>query len=149
MGYTHYWYQPVGTEIPADAWTKIAADARKLVESAPCLLLHEYDEPGTTPEITGSVIWFNGAGGEGHETFVLERTPSGRIYDGRHFSFCKTARKPYDRVVIAILACAAEHAPDHIQVSSDGTRDEWQPGLDWASAVLGRAIADPVKEEAA
>jgi hypothetical protein len=148
MGFTHYWHQPVGTPIPADAWAKIAADARKLVESAPCTLLAEYDEPGTTPEITGSAIWFNGAGGEGHETFFLERTPSGRIYDGEHFSFCKTARKPYDRVVIAILACAAEHAPEHIRVESDGDEEDWRPGLGWASAVLGRPITLPVKADA-
>ncbi len=45
---------------------------------------------------------------------MLERVPSD------DFAFCKTARKPYDPVVVSILVAARDIAPDAIRISSDG-----------------------------
>ena len=43
------------------------------------------------------------------------------------FSFCKTARKPYDTIVVAIL-CAIQdiYGDELVEISSDGDMDtEW------------------------
>ena len=143
MGYTHYWYQK---EIPAERWPLIAADARKLIDAAQkdgIKLLLEYNDPRSRPQINDEIIRFNGAGGEGHETFLLVRDQDpGRRGDG--FAFTKTANKPYDRVVCAILARARHHAPDYIRVSSDGDERDWHDHLAWAAKVLGEPVAFPV-----
>lgn len=141
MGYTHYWRQE-GDAIPAEAWAKIMADTKRLIKAAgesQITLWHDYDEPGTAPEVTNENIWFNGADDNGHETFELVPGPA-------DFTFCKTAYKPYDRVVCAILAIAKEHAGDAIVVTSDGEKSDWKPALEWASTVLGRPVAFPVKK---
>src|SRR6185312_10461897 len=104
MGYTHYWRgQRAFTEAE---WTAICADAAKLLTDPPVVVTREYDtnEP---PEITPDLIAFNGHSENGHETFWLERTPES-------FQFCKTAHKPYDVLVTALLASAAHHAPEAI-----------------------------------
>lgn len=137
MGYTHYWRHQ---EIPQDRWDLITADAEKLILAATnegTKLWHEYDEPDTLPAITSEEIFFNGADEEGHETFHLTS-------DGADFTFCKTAYKPYDKVVCAILAVAKQHAPDHITVSSDGDEADWREPLAWASEVLARDVPSPL-----
>lgn len=138
MGYTHYWEQLNGA-IPAAAWTLIQADAKKLIAASPVKLAFDYDEPTKKPVCDASEIRFNGVGDEGNETFMLMPEPA-------DFEFCKTAHKPYDLVVCAILACAKEHAADFIDVSSDGEAEEWAEELAWADSVLGRTLALPFKD---
>ena len=49
------------------------------------------------------------------------------------FSFCKTARKPYDVVVCATLIAIKHHLGDYVSVSSDGDFDnvnEWGPAYE-------------------
>jgi len=72
------------------------------------------------------MIRFNGKDDEGHETFMLTPDPS-------DFNFCKTAQKPYDLVVVAIL-CLLAHRTD-TGVSSDGDRSDWAEGLKLAQRV--------------
>jgi hypothetical protein len=141
MGYTHYW--ETSETIPADMWACCVKDACKLVAAAKAeriTLWHEYDEPRSKPAVNLKHIWFNGAGDNGHETFAFDHQPT-------DFTFCKTARKPYDTVVCAILACIAEHTAGIVTVTSDGDTDDWQPGLDFAARVLGRVVPDPVRRE--
>lgn len=133
MGYTHYWRQPLG--IPAAAWALIQADAAKLIAASPVKLAFDYDETDKAPACSAEEIRFNGLGDDGHETFML--TP-----DAEDFEFCKTAFKPYDLVVCAVLACAAEHT-GKIAVSSDGDVSDWRDGVEWASKVLGRSVPCP------
>ena len=130
MGYTHYW--KITDEIGDNAWAAICEDAEKLLAQSPCKLAWEYDEPTRPPQANEAFIQFNGVGDDGHETLLLERSPE-------DFVFCKTAQKPYDQAVCAILAVAAGHSP-LIQVSSDGDMDDWKPALEWASQVLGRPV---------
>jgi hypothetical protein len=68
------------------------------------------------PQFTSDLIALNGseAAGEDYESFVLKRAPS----DG--FAFCKTEYRPYDPVVVSILAAAKLIAPGAIRPSSDG-----------------------------
>lgn len=96
-------------------------------------------DKGSKMEITNDEILFNGLGELGHETFLLERKTQteftrhdGSKYtnepreNGKYFNFCKTARKPYDLAVCAILIIAKQHLNDHIIIHSDGEiNDEW------------------------
>ena len=134
MGYTHYW--SFDDKIAPEAWQKIMEDAKKLIVATSVKLLHDYDEPNSHPYVGEDKIWLNGAGDEGHETFVLTPKPTA-------FEFCKTAQKPYDLIVCAILAVAHEHAG--ISVRSDGDAPDWTPALVFASATLGRAIILPLE----
>lgn len=87
---------------------------------------------GTQPLVNDQLVSLNGD--PNHETFYLERCMEvaawmkDRPPEKQRFSFCKTARKPYDVVVTAIL-CLAEHLTGGVySVSSDGTAAEWADG---------------------
>lgn len=118
MGYTHYWRNESGITI--EQWQRIASDARRVIELARPIIQREYNDYGP-PAVDDEVIIFNGIGADGHETFWFTK--------GSHsFAFCKTALKPYDRVVCAVLAIAKKHAP-RLSVSTDGDWGDWQEGL--------------------
>lgn len=139
MGYTHY--HPQGRDFTAAEWqrltdaaTKIVAEFGQGVTAAP--LAWEYDEPTKPPQIDGDVIRFNGVGEDGHETFLLTRIRE------PYFTFCKTARKPYDVVVVAILIAADAIAPGALAIGSDGDADDWQAGLTLASRAIPTLAAE-------
>ena len=121
MGYTHYWEHP---EISETQWGQIEVRARKIINHAQdqlgIALSEEYDV-NRIPVVTDNEIRFNGFGEEGHETFMMTREPTS-------FEFCKTARKPYDAVVVAILQCMSIHV-DGFDWRSDGDPDEHADGI--------------------
>ena len=125
MGYTHYWTRKK-LVIDNSTWAAIERDVRELFKllpaEAPTLtLVREYDEPGTEPLVNGALICFNGEGELGHETFYFPRT------DTSDFGFCKTARKPYDLAVQAVLRIIAHHEPS-VVLSSDGEEGAFVEG---------------------
>jgi hypothetical protein len=80
-----------------------------------------------------------------YESFVLKRTwrrgkktPDGydrdseggylQVRDGKRFACCKTAYRPYDVVVTAILIAAKRHFGAAITVASDGEDKDWEDG---------------------
>lgn len=81
----------------------------------------------------------NGVKDDGHETFLITPNPC-------EFEFCKTAEKPYDLIVTAILCVFAEHGKANVSVSSDGREPDWQSGIAFASKTLGRDFKYPIKE---
>lgn len=98
------------------------------------------------PDLRLDKVIFNGQGNDSYETFLFEPygnnpSPSG---GGKDFSFCKTACKPYDIVVVACLAIAAENLGEGIEVSSDGNRSDWVEGVALASRVLSRDVPNPI-----
>jgi hypothetical protein len=124
MGYTHYWDKK--KKINKSAWDSICRDAKKAIAGSE-VVQREMDNRDR-PEIGENVIAFNGVEHDGHETFFLEReNPDG---------FCKTARKPYDKYVTAVLCIAWWHAGDSINVYSDGYSDDWDAGLKIAKSVI-------------
>lgn len=130
MGYTHYWNhtKPITPEL-IDAAKKILAK----VQERGILLAFEYDHPTDPPVANSEGIRFNGIGDEGHETFHFR--------PGVAFAFCKTACKPYDVVVVAMLATI-----DHLglaEVSSDGNVSDWQDGVRLAREATGLDIRVP------
>lgn len=129
MGYTHYMDQIKPAE--PIAWQAICDDFRKMMATAllskPLPIQRDDDLEGH-PLIDNTYIVFNGIGNNGHETMVLQR-------DGKGFQFCKTARKPYDRAVTALLILADFHSPNTWLITSDGEPNDWQEGLELARTV--------------
>lgn len=126
MGYTHFWRPTKGIEPTTFArLSRQAAEVVSLIlsETDNLELAFEYDEPEREPVFTEELIRFNGVGDEGLETFVI--TPG-----GSDFEFCKTARKPYDTAVVAVLCLLHHHT--EIEVSSDGEPEDWERGLEFA-----------------
>jgi hypothetical protein len=135
MGYTHYWRIGENVPVPADAFGKLARDTKLIIDAAGVSLLHDYDLPGTEPEISEGRIFFNGADDDGHETFVISVHDTG-------FHFCKTARKPYDVIVCALLIRAKVHYGDGIVIDSDGDwldDEEWVPAAQLCEKLFGSA----------
>lgn len=98
------------------------------------------------PVVDSTEIIFNGDRSkfEDHETFVLTRYDSGS-------QFCKTARKPYDRYVKAVLVVACFCAPGALEVSCDGDNEDgcWTEGVRIAeiyeSKGTGRSPCSPLE----
>ena len=112
-GYSHYW--EVKTEIDPAVWAKIVAAAKKIVAAAEAQGIAVRGPMGTgKPEFTDEDIALNGdaATRNDYESFVLIRKPDG-------FSFVKTDEKPYDAVVVSILAVVKKLVKD-LSVRSDG-----------------------------
>jgi hypothetical protein len=127
MGYTHYWNTKGA--MSESEWEAITAAARKIIAKSTVALAFEYDEPEKKIVISKTAIRFNGIGDDGHETFCIGP-------DGTDFEFCKTARKPYDEVVVAILQACAVYA-SRFSWSSDGTREEHADGITLYNAATG------------
>ena len=119
MGYTHYW--ETDKAIEDDVWDKIAKEASMVALRSTVAVQYESDNDAL-PCFDSTQIRFNGVGREGHETFVLTPNVVG-------FDFCKTAIKPYDVIVVAILIIATHHAGDRFSWSSDGEPEEMRDSL--------------------
>jgi len=133
MGYTHY-FQAV-KEPTTEQWDNIACRTRQLYKTAAnegIALAFEDDEYIEAPVADRGLIRFNGAGGEGYETFCITHTPEKDRHGrpGFAFSFCKTARRPYDTVACAVLLVMNEEAPGVWDIASDGDLEEWGPGFE-------------------
>lgn len=98
--------------------------------------------------IAGS--WFAGAtlrarvcnGDCSYETFAIERILKPENWqepdkDGNYFTCCKTAYRPYDLLVTATLLAAKHHLGDTIEISSDGTDQQWSDTKIWCQTMLG------------
>lgn len=129
MGYTHHW--TTHRDLTENEWEHITSEVWTLLEHhlPPGLCLTKQYGTQEAPQVDENRIQFNGCGEFGHESFILDRA--------QHDDFCKTARKPYDLVVAAVLIVVAGIAEDAITVRSNGGPKDWQPALDWVNDVLG------------
>lgn len=130
-GYTHYW--EITEPFSDQEWSQLVREAKKIVQSAERDGITIKGGGGTgRPEFTDTLISLNG---DGSAFFIpewakKEDNPEQYRTDEMHealylqniekWAFCKTARKPYDPVVVSILAAAKKIAPDKIGVDSDG-----------------------------
>ncbi len=121
MGYTHYWKtkkRPTNKQ-----WDKIQKAVALVLNSVSIKSLVQYEsDEAAPPVVSAELIRFNGIAEKGHETFYLDRDPIG-------FEFCKTADKPYDIAVTAVLVIVEGYAPDCYSVASDGMASDWESGL--------------------
>ena len=114
MGYTHYIKNSKG--FSDENWEIFKKEVKLVIEEAEKLGIKitgdgagEIDQ---CVDFSKNVIYFNGFGEESHETCVIQKEPF-------EFKFCKTARKPYDDVVVAVYHLAAKYG-NGIEISSDG-----------------------------
>ena len=150
MGYTHYWTHH--RRFTNEEWAEAMMDVADILEQALKDGVAIGDGAGETP-ITERLsifsddrkeIMFNGVGEDCHETFCLyqNRRPleSWQTKDQHGGDFCKTARKPYDVAVTAIL-CYLESCWDgKFSASSDGDLEDWTAGLELARRALPRKV---------
>lgn len=160
MGYTHYWGQK--RDFTQDEMLKIGEDVRTIIATASGRAFPGRDsdtptgslviaggagERGSLPQIDDKTISFNGLGPDlDHETFMFDAKRS-MPYDNAPadrlgWAFCKTARKPYDVVVTAVLTYLA--ADWGFEVSSDGDVPDWDLGVKLAEEALGREFSNPL-----
>ena len=126
MGYTHYWIAKKSSD---EKWNEFTAACQKLHKRLPKTTdtaggYHKEDPLQIAsgngkgkPVFDGIMVDFNGRDGEkdlGHETFSVTKHNDG-------WDFCKTARKPYDLLVVAVLI-AAWQILDY-RFASDGFTD--------------------------
>lgn len=170
MGYTHYWDVCLKNKTghDQDTWSTFVQACKKLYKKMP----QTRNICGTEvplklggcyrykyPKFTSKQIHFNGSSGKrildnlskewgdaphnygeviaafSHETFLLIRTGES--------GFCKTDRKPYDLMVTTCLLLYKYYFPDEVEISSDGTREEWNDAFLFIGSVLedGEAVA--------
>lgn len=125
MGYTHYWIPKESTK---EDFKKFSAACKKLYDSLPektdTAGGYSSDDPleirggmgEGEPKFDPEAVWFNGNEERDldHETFLIERNDV-------NWAFCKTARKPYDLLVVACLLAAVDFLD--YRFSSDGFND--------------------------
>lgn len=145
MGYTHYFAYDPNARAYVEAWPQMGQDARRIVDHVRELGIaigpgiDDY-EGHTEPECNERWIWLNGVGEAEHETLLiygpgreaLDAIEDAKRWSGRAgflWAFCKTARKPYDLAVAAILLRLHQLAPEAFVIASDGDwQHEWLHG---------------------
>jgi len=131
MGYTHYWRQYDGFN--SEKWDTLVQHSLHLQDASPAKL--------ADVEMSDFQISFNGVSPQNHETFTLDRAMpppnlTDRLPEKDHFfSFCKTAQKPYDLMVMCVLLVANDLEPDVITYATDGAESDWQPAIDLVNKV--------------
>jgi hypothetical protein len=134
MGYTNYY---TSVSVSQDVWDTFVDKAREVIDNAKMdgiELTGCYK--GDNPVADSEIICFNGALARQHETFQIER-------ECAEWQFCKTARKPYDAVVKAILIVGQELGVIS-EWSFDGDKDEEEYKA--AFKYLPRVEVEPPKE---
>jgi hypothetical protein len=135
MGYTHYWYQKPGLD--DRKFIAFRGDVEKILRNCGVDLVDRY-ESDAKPVISDFEIRFNGAGKGAYEDFQFLRDKLGRPdQGGEAFTFCKTAQKPYDIAVCAVLIAAKKHFGDDLKVTSDGDENDWAAAFELADSLLG------------
>ena len=121
MGYSHYWTRP--PKLPPVEFAVAVADCRNLL---PKLGVPLAGPRGTgPPECDVDRVMFNGVGTSGCETFAVFQHEPPRRPSAQIFSYCKTARRPYDLAVQCALIILKHHLGDHLTVASDGPEGDW------------------------
>lgn len=144
MGYTHYWRlrRPENNAqlLQRDtAYQSLQRDCWRLFEIAALKGVALAGPLGEgDPETTSDAVAFNGKAPADYETFEFPRTPPAFWYgsDGLAFGFCKTAQRPYDPAVVAVLLLAHRHYGGALEISSDGDAHELAPGVALLSAAF-------------
>lgn len=118
MGYTRYWKQE--RKLTVREWARLCACVEPIQRIAGVDLAGPMGIG--SPLVTRGRIAFNGAAQthEDYETFELMPTP------GIAWPFVKTARRPYDAVVAAVLTAADRIAPGAFsELTADGGPEDW------------------------
>jgi len=118
MGYSHYW--KIEKAMQMQEFKHLQTVAAKIVEASDAPVEFSTNTHPMYPSIT-----VEGIASDAHETFYLSNHAT-------KFEFCKTARKPYDEVVVGILDYA--DALGLLEFTSDGNFNDLAAGRKLASA---------------
>lgn len=134
MGYTHYYTKK--REHTNEEWDKFIGECKQLHKSLPDDVLIAGWNGFGKPIFNDEEVSFNGSGDElSHETCLIEKeSPIDE------FNFCKTNRKPYDLMVVAVLLSANKNLGHSFH--SDGDLDDLRVGIDFYTMVTGYHISD-------
>lgn len=157
MGYTHYVTRPTNNAGSAYFFGKLALDAKKICDHANASGLRIRNGNGEgEPEFTEFYFAINGDAShyvegvdQAHETFHwagIPTQPDWRKGEKNYFDFCKTAMKPYDAVVTAILIRAKTIYGSCVEISSDGGWSDWKKGRELYETVFGEVAECPFSE---
>lgn len=113
MGYSHYWV--LNKEFDDTNWKQFLDGAVWIVGTATDAGI------AIANDSAENAIFINGVAEGAHETFGITKKDIG-------FNFCKTAEKPYDTVVTALLILLKEILGSEVKITSDGTWEDWQGG---------------------
>jgi hypothetical protein len=164
MGYTHYLYRP--EKFPKKKWKDFTKELEMLAKNLPAkgitagsygekhpIILCGWNEKSKEyergfPIVCDDGIAFNGEGDFGHESFWVpqnmgeeeKKFSSTDEKTGLRFSFCKTARKPYDTMVCLALISMKRWFMNDVIVSSDGDKEDWEPALELYTKLTGIII---------
>ena len=108
MGFTHYWSH---NGIKDEQWADVCRFAADAIELRKDIIRDGSGQPDSVAYVGEDSVHFNGAEEEAHEDFFLSKEAQSQ--------FCKTERKPYDVVVVAVLLFCYAHV-DNFGLSSDG-----------------------------
>lgn len=141
IGYTHY-FEVTGTITPA-MFKEFAGEAHEILRTAEINKSIQLAN-GAGDKLSEWVadedgVRFNGFGDDAHETFSVLPTDTG-------FNFCKTARKPYDVVVVAVLIALFRTCGDAVKISSDGDHADWAEGSYLYQMAVQRTAIIPIKQ---
>jgi hypothetical protein len=128
MGFTSYYRIP--SKMDSERFDALVKDVKVIIKSAKGLgieLANGNGEKGTKPKITKDLICFNGVEEDSHETLYIAREDEMTSKNELVFNFCKTARKPYDTIVSAVLVAVKKHFPES-NISSDGGMETFLKG---------------------
>lgn len=128
MGYTHDYYPSANMD--KTKWRELCKFVKTLIDNVDVKLVNGIGKKGTKPTVNDEKISFNGEGDDAHETLYIE-------YNNGGFHFCKTARKPYDKAVVAVLTFAEE-----LGLFSQ----PWSPGGDEEDLKDGKELCDKIKK---
>lgn len=110
MGYTNYFRNKRAF---TDAeWKALTADVKKMLAESDIPVANGHGNKGSKPLFTSKHIMFNGVEDDSHETACVTK-------DAQEFEFCKTARKPYDALVVGLYKLIRKYDPN-VTLSSDG-----------------------------
>jgi hypothetical protein len=104
-------------------FTRLAVQVIQIAEQKGIELADPTGEHLGAWRVDGDSVRLNGYGEDSHESFFWYKVCS------NSYDFCKTARKPYDVVVTALLLAAQEAYGSAVTISSDGSPSEWEDGL--------------------
>jgi hypothetical protein len=147
VGFTRFWYRK-DKEVKQTKFDFLVADLKVIIAKSGVTICGPTGEG--EPVLTPDLISFNGEGTSAHESFYFPRKiPDNhcREYEDGIFFFCKTALKPYDRVVAACLIAAKHWWKDKIKISADGDDECWYYGMGLYTAATGCQAMVPVDRE--
>lgn len=156
MGYTHYFVRNTKRLGSAFMYGKLALDTKAIIAEAQSVGIVIRDGYGKgSPEFTEGHFSLNGDSdtGEDYETFFWEALPEQPEWQRNQtftkddpnsiFDFCKTAHKPYDTVVTAVLIRAKVIYGECVDIRSDGNWSDWQLGRELYERVFGELAPNP------